>query len=167
MNYNIRLANIDDCVELSRLKHDIWNTTYRGIYSNEKIDNYDYEKHANSFITKINNLDIKLYVVEYDGILIGYMDYGTPLRSFGDYEQEIGLLYVKKEYQGMGIGKVLFNLAYDNIKNNGYDEFFISCNKYNVAAQKFYEKMGGEIIYVDEDNEDKSIPQVYYLYKIK
>lgn len=44
---------------------------------------------------------------------------------------------------------------------------FVCCNKYNVPAQKFYERMGGSIIHIDDDNEDMSIPQIKFLYKIK
>ena len=50
MDYKIRLARVEDCTELSKLKHDTWNETYRGIYSDEKIDNYDYEKNKKKFI---------------------------------------------------------------------------------------------------------------------
>ena len=167
MNYEIRLANKNDCVELSRLKHKVWETTYRGIYPNDKIDNFDYEKNTEKFIRIIDNPEIELYVVEYEGKIIGYMDFGIPVRPFKDYKQEIGLLYILKEYQGKGIGKHLFNIAYENIKKTGVNEFIISCNKYNIPAQKFYEKMGGEIIEIDVDNEDMSIPQIKYLYKIK
>lgn len=166
MSYNIRLALKKDCNELSKLKHNIWQDTYRGIYSDDKIDNFDYEKNKFKFLSLVNNPDIKLYVVEDRDKIVGYMSFGVPIRPFKDYEQEIGLLYILKEYQGRGIGKKLFNLAYNSIKKKGFREFFISCNKYNVSAQKFYEKMGGEIISIDEDNEDKSISQVKYLYKI-
>lgn len=167
MNYNIRLANENDCNELSRLKHEVWETTYRGIYPDDKIDNFDYEKNKNSFINIVNNPDIELYIVEDEEKIIGYMDFGIPFRPFEDYKQEIGLLYILKEYQGKGIGKRLFNIGYENIKKNGYDEFFVCCNKYNILAQKFYERMGGKIIHIDDDNEDMSIPQIKYLYKIK
>lgn len=167
MNYIIRLAREDDCNELAKLKHKVWQTTYRGIYSDDKIDDFDYEKSINSFKKIINNPEINLYVVEDKEKVIGYMDFGLPFRPFKKYKQEMGLLYVLKEYQRKGIGKKLFNLAYDNMKKKKIKEFFISCNKYNVSAQKFYEKMGGTIIHIDDDNEDKSIPQIKYLYKIK
>ena len=94
------------------------------------------------------------------------MDYGIPIRPYKDYNQEIGLLYLLKEYQRKGIGKELFNIACNRIKENGYNEFFICCNKYNINAQEFYKKMGGIIDETDEDNNDKSIPQIYYIYKI-
>ena len=167
MDYIIRLANKNDCDELSKLKHTVWNETYRGIYSDEKIDNYDHKKYTDKFLGIINNPDVDLYVVEDNNKLVGYMDYGKPFRPYKDYNQEIGLLYLLKDYQRKGIGTKLFNMAYNKIKEKGYKEFFISCNKYNINAQEFYKKMGGEIIDIDEDNIDKSIPQVKFLYKIK
>ena len=167
MDYIIRLANKNDCDELSKLKHTVWNETYRGIYSDEKIDNYDHKKYTDKFLGIINNPNVDLYVVEDNNKLVGYMDYGKPFRPYKDYNQEIGLLYLLKDYQRKGIGTKLFNMAYNKIKEKGYKEFFISCNKYNINAQEFYKKMGGEIIDIDEDNIDKSIPQVKFLYKIK
>ena len=164
--YIIRFATKDDCEELSYLKHTVWNETYRGIYPDEKIDYFDFEKNKNKFIDIVNNPGIELYVVEYKGKLVGYMDYGIPYRPFQDFEQEIGLLYLLKLCQGTGLGRKLFNIAYNKIKEKGYKDFFISCNKYNYPAHKFYERMGGKIIHIDEDNEDKSIPQVKFLYKI-
>ena len=167
MEYIIREATIDDIDELSKLKKVLWSQTYRGIYNDDLIDNFDYEKHKNKFLKIINDPNVKLYVVEYDGKLIGYMDYGVPYRPYKDYEQEIGLLYLLSEYQRNGIGTRLFNLGSNGIKENGYDEFFISCNKYNLKAQEFYKKMGGTIVNIDEDMEDKSCPQITFLYKIK
>ena len=166
MEYKIRKTTKNDVEELSRLKQIMWMQTYRGIYSDDVIDNFDYEKHKNKFLKLIDNPDINFYVVESDNKLIGYMAYGLPTRPFRDYEQEIGLLYLLKEYQRNGIGRELFNIAFNGIKEKGYKEFFISCNKYNVNAQEFYKKMGGEVIYIDEDNIDKSIPQMYFLYKL-
>lgn len=167
MKYTIRLATEADGESLSRLKREMWETTYRGIYPDEKIDNFDYAKNRDAFVELIRNPDVEFYVVEDERKTIGYMDFGIPQRKFMDYKQEIGLLYVLKEYQGKGVGTELFRLAYDGIRKNGFDEFFISCNKYNLPAQKFYERMGGMVIHVDEDHADRSVPQVKYLYRIE
>lgn len=167
MNYIIRLANDSDCEELSRLKHMVWEETYRGIYPDYKIDDYDYMRNEEKFRNIIANPKVELYTIEDNNTLVGYMDYGVPYRPYKDYEQEIGLLYLLKRYQGQGIGKKLFDLAYTMIKDNGYDEFFVSCNKYNINAIDFYKRMGGIKDYIDEDNVDKSIPQVKLLYKIR
>lgn len=165
MDYEIRLAREDDALELARLKLDLWKQTYINIYPADKINNYDIDKNIKKFRDIINDPNIKLYVVVSNDKLVGYMSYGKPIRPYKNFLQEIGLLYLDKSMQKLGIGKELFNIAYDSIKNSGYEEFFISCNKYNDNARKFYEKMGGLLIDVDSDNDDKSIPQVKYLYR--
>ena len=166
MDYIIRLATIKDCDELSNLKQMVWNETYRGIYSDEKIDSFDYKKNSIKFLNIIKNPNVELYVVEDNNKLVGYMDCGIPYRPYKDYKQEIGLLYLLKDYQRKGIGKKLFNIGVNSIKNKGYNEFIISCNKYNINAQEFYKKMGGVIDHIDDDNIDKTIPQVKFIYKI-
>ena len=166
MNYIIRLAIVNDCDKLSTLKQQVWNETYRGIYSDKKIDDFDYKKNSEKFLNNINNPNINLYVVEDNKKIVGYMSCGIPYRPYKDYKQEIGLLYLLKEYQKKGIGRELFNIAVNKIKENGYNKFFVCCNKYNINAQEFYKKMGGVIEKVDEDNSDKSIPQVTFIYKL-
>ncbi len=167
MNYKIRLANKNDINNLAILKQKVWDETYRGIYDDDIIDNFDYEKEKKVFQSILENENILLYVVESNDTLVGFMDVGEPVRKFKDYKQEIGLLYLTKDFQKMGIGRKLFNLGYDKIKSNGYDSFFISCNKYNTNARQFYEKMGGKLITVDEDNANKRSVQVKYHYDIK
>lgn len=167
MEYEIRLATIEDCRELAQVKRKAWETTYREIYPDERIDNFDFSDQEKKFTKIISNESINLYVVlDENGAIIGYMSCGKPLRKFKDYEQEIGLLYLLAPYQRNGLGRRLFLLANEKIKNNGYNEFFISCNKYNFKAQKIYEKMGGIKIHTDEDAEDKSVPQVKYHYNV-
>ena len=166
MNYTIRLANENDCDDLSRLKHQVWTETYRGIYSDEKLDNYDYQKNSDKFLNTINNQGVDLYVVEDNNKLVGYMSCGTPYRPYKEFKQEIRLLYLLKDYQRKGIGEELFNIAVNKIKESGYNEYFICCNKYNLNAQEFYKKMGGVVDKVEEDNDDKSIPQVMFVYRI-
>lgn len=122
-DYKIRLANKKDIRILAILRQRIWNETFRGIYSDDIIDNYDYEEAEKYFLNIINNNKISLYVVESNNELVAYMDVGEPIRKFDNYEQEIGLLYIRKDFQAKGIGKELFTLGYNEIKSNGYNEF--------------------------------------------
>ena len=162
----IRKAVFTDCKELSLLKKEIWETTYRGIYPDSKIDNYDYLKKKKKFKNYIHNPNQELYVAISNNKIIGYIEFGKPSRPFEDYKQEIGLFYIKKDYQRQGIGKKLFHLAFNYIKNKGVNKFFISSHKYNFNAQKFYEKMGGEIVKIDEDSDNDGLPQIKFKYKI-
>ena len=158
----IRIATDKDCRSLALLKRRVWETTYRGIYPNEKLDKYDVDLNENKFKNMIKEQSQKLFVVLKDSEIIGYISCGKIMRAFDKHYHDIGLLYLLKEYQGKGIGAKLFQFAKDELKNQGVTEFIVSCNKYNFSAQQFYKKMGGKIIKVDEDNEDKSIPQVKF-----
>lgn len=166
MKYNIRIASLDDIAELSILKKDIWESTYRGIYSNEVIDNFNYEEEANKFKNIINSKDKDIYVVENDKEIMGCISFGVNIHSFEDYTHEVNMLYIRKNYQGQGLGRILFDIAYNSIKEKGIDKFFIGCNKYNDNARKFYEKMGGKIVFIDKDRKNKYFVQVKYCYNI-
>lgn len=161
----IRSASFEDCRDLSILKRRIWETTYKGIYPNEKLIKYDIGFNENKFKAMIKEQLQRLFVVLDDSRIIGYMSCGEIMRPFNEYTHDIGLLYLLEEYQGKGIGYRLFQFATNELKNQGVTEFIVSCNKYNLPAQKFYKKVGGHIIKVDEDNKDKSIPQVKFLFR--
>ena len=162
----IRIATDEDCRSLATLKRRVWETTYRGIYPDEKLDKYDIDLNENKFKNMIKQKSQKLFVVLNESEIIGYMSCGKIMRPFDDHTHDIGLLYLAKEYQGKGIGLDLFQFAKMELKNQGVTEFIVSCNKYNLPAQHFYKKMGGKIIKIEEDNEDKSIPQVKFQFMV-
>lgn len=154
----------DMCKELSIVKRQVWETTYRGIYPDKKLDNYSYAENEEKFKSYINSNNIELYVVMSENKIIGYTAVGKSPYSPGSNDIEIVLLYILKEFQGMGIGKKIFNFAKDKIKNKGKKSFVVCCNKYNLPAQDFYKNMGCKMVKVDEDNFDRSLPQVTFIY---
>lgn len=167
MEYKILLAQKSDCELLSKIKREVWETTYRGIYPDKKIDNYDFNENKKYFEQIVENKEIELFIVKKDERIIGYMSVGKPIIEYANYEQTIGLLYILKEFQRQGIGEKLFNIAYKLIKGKGYKEFFISCDKYNFSAQKFYKKMGGKIVHIEDDFEDEQFrPQIKFHYDV-
>ncbi len=144
MNY--REATLTDCYDLAVLKGNVWNTTYQGIYPQEKLTGYDVEKNKRIFETIIENPEISLYVAIADDQIVGFMTCGKPYKPFREYGQEIGLLYILKEYQRQGIGRAFFHIANKLVTERGYKEFFLSVNRRNYEAQKFYLAMGGEVL---------------------
>ena len=94
-----RKAKMEDCFAIATLKGVVWNTTYRGIYPDEKIDCYDVEKNKQTFEKIISNPKVSLYVAQDDGKIVGFLSCGEPYRPYLHYRQDIGLLYILKEYQ--------------------------------------------------------------------
>lgn len=159
-NVIYREATINDCYQIAKLKGEVWNTTYRSIYPDSMLDNYDIEKNKITFEKIISNPQNTLFVAIFDDKIIGFMNCGEPYRPYLHFKQEMGLLYILQEYQRKGIGTRLFSIAKEVIKNKGYNEFFISVNKYNIGALNFYVAMGGIIISIDEENKNKYQTQI-------
>ena len=88
------------------------------------------------------------------------------MKSTVDYYNKTANEWAESGYSNAPDVPSMFEFAKNKIKQTGAKQFFVSCNKFNHNAQKFYEKMGGKIIHIDEDNEDKSLPQITFLYEI-
>lgn len=149
-NITYRKATKKDCYPIAELKGIVWNTTYRGIYPDETLNGYDVTKNEQILQTIVNNSEIEVYVATDNDKIVGFMTCGKPYKPFRHYEQEVGLLYILKEYQKQGIGKNFLEIAQKQVKEAGYDEFMVAVNSQNVNAIQFYLAMGGKIVLTDE-----------------
>lgn len=156
-NIVYRKADEDDCYMVAKLKGIVWNTTYKGIYSDEALLGYDVEKNEKIFRQIVNNPEIEIYVATDKDRIIGFMTCGKPYKPFRHYEQEVGLLYILEEYQRQGIGSGFFDIAREKVKEAGYREFIVAVNSKNINAIDFYVSMGGKII----DNDERQIRIAY------
>ena len=145
-----RKAQIDDCLSIAILKGIVWNTTYKGIYPDESLSNYDVPKNQMIFEQIVRNPEIEIYVATNTNQIVAFMTCGRPYKPFEDFHQEIGMLYVLKEYQRQGIGRTFFDIARKQVAANGHSKFCVAVNKKNYEAQKFYIEMGGNLLCTDE-----------------
>ena len=162
----VRTACKYDCKTLAETKLQVWNETFIDIYPAQRFATYSMADQTAYFLNIVNDPNQSLYVLEIDGECCGYMCCGKPFTPYLEYQQCINLLNLTRKAQGKGYGRMMFQLAEDMISFRGYDEFFLMCNKYNYPAQKFYEHLGGVKMFVDEDNENRSIPQIRYHFSI-
>jgi len=149
-NIAYRKATTEDCYSIAELKGIVWNTTYKDIYSEERLNGYDVKKNEQIMKNIVNNSEIEIYVATVDDRIVGFMTCGKPYKSFKHYEQEVGLLYILKEYQKQGIGKGFFDIARKQVKEAGYNKFMVAVNSQNVNAIQFYLAMGGKVILSEE-----------------
>ena len=162
---NYRIARVADAKMLAATRQKAWKTTYIGIYSDDKIDNFDYGVHEQKFITQIRNPENNVYVIEIDNEVIGYFSFGTPRHgSYKDFELCLNSLYILKYYQGRGIGSRIFAFVKDYCRNNGINKFFNACNTHNIKAKAFYKEMGGILTFEDSGHTDKAEDQCYFEY---
>ena len=150
------LANEEAAKIIAELRHRIWDTTYRGIYSDERIDNYDYEEHRQRDLRRIQDISYCVYLITNVDDPIGYFTFLTTETVY------IQSLYIRQEYQRQGIGKQAFALIREHCRTHGFDKFTCNCNSHNYSAQNFYRSMGGTIIKRNEGHDDKYDDQITF-----
>jgi len=150
------LANEDTAKIITELRHEIWSTTYRGIYSDERIDNYNYEEHRQRDLQRIQDNSYHVYLITDGDDPIGYFTFLTTENVY------IQSLYIRQEYQRQGIGKQAFALIKEYCRVNGFDKFTCNCNSHNYSAQVFYRSMDGTIIKRNEGHDDKYNDQITF-----
>lgn len=145
-----------DATTIIELRKQIWASTYRGIYPDSMIDDFDYGWHHAKELQRIRHPQYAVYLISKDGCSIGYL---TTRKTEIITLQS---LYVAKEYQHQGIGKLAFDFVIQYCKENNAHSFICHCLPENWNARRFYEKMGGKIIDEDLDNEESWMNSVIY-----
>ena len=162
MNVEFVLAKAGDAVTISTLRQRIWDTTYRGIYPDTVIDDFNHEWHQQRDLKKISDPTFTVYLIKYGGENIGYFvfqhtDSGVWLRS----------LYVLQEYQHRGIGKQAFALLKDYCREKGISRFACDCSPHNKNAMQFYQRMGGVVTKTDTGHENRQEDGVVFEFNMQ
>ena len=154
------LATEDDAQTIIELRKQIWATTYRGLYPDSMIDDFDYAWHLEKELQRIRHPEYRVYRLVKNDRNIGYLSMRKTdvvmLQS----------LYVLEEYQHQGIGRTAFEFVKQYCRENDTDSFICHCLPENWNARKFYEKMDGTVICEDMDNEESWMNSVIYRFVV-
>ena len=146
MDIKFREATYEDAVGISYVSAQSWLESYSEIidinYLKERVDNYvEKAERTRKYLDIING---KYFVAIHDGKVVGIMT--AERRSDEAYKDygEIGAIYVLKDYQGLGIGKNLFEIGFETLKSFGYKKAKLECLVGNNTIN-FYKKYLGKI----------------------
>lgn len=145
----IRKAVEDDSKEIALLIIRSWTTAYRGLISDDFLDNMSMENIEKNWKKNIisQNDKNKIFVYEERDKILGVIGFGSPLdKENRKYNSEIYVLYVEPTLKRKGIGSKLFDFAKEYFIRHGKDNLIIWCLKGNEQGMNFYKKMGGKII---------------------
>jgi len=156
----IREATISDALGIAKVHIDSWRTTYKGIVSDEYLNELSYSQKEKAWINIINDAqkDIKyIFVIENDeNNIIGFTSCGIEREGHTKFKGEIYAIYITKEYQNKGIGKLLFNRAVEKLNEINFSSILIWALEENNQACRFYEVIGGKKVkekYINIGNE--------------
>jgi RimJ/RimL family protein N-acetyltransferase len=147
----IRPATLADATAIARIHMDSWRTTYRGMFSDDFLDNLRFEDrlaHWQKWLA-FERSGTFAYVAEAaPGEVVGFA-YGGPERSgHPDYKGELWALHIVGPYQRAGLGTRLTSLVAKRLHEMGLNSLMLWVLTENHAARRFYERLGG--VYVTE-----------------
>jgi ribosomal protein S18 acetylase RimI-like enzyme len=139
------IVDSNDFETIRKIAFETWPSAYGNIVTKEQL-NYMLEKIYDiaSLKHQQENLSHRFIVaVNENNAAIGFA-------SFSTYENQnnhhrLHKLYVLPNQQQKGIGKLLLESIYSEIKKNGTGSIELNVNRYNNALA-FYQKLGYEIL---------------------
>ncbi|MCC1487529.1 GNAT family N-acetyltransferase [Bacillus tropicus] len=148
MEIHIRRAIKDDIPSIAKVHADSWKTTYKGIFSNEFLENITYEqreKQWENIFQQEDNHQIRFVAETLDGTIIGFIDGGVERTGTYNCDGELYAIYLLQEYQGMKIGQKLFQALLSECINNEMQSLLVWVVT-NNPSKNFYEKFNPEKI---------------------
>lgn len=156
----IREATISDAFSIAKVHIDSWLTTYKGIVSDDYLNSLSYSQKEKAWVNIINDAQKNtkyIYVAHDDNNgIIGFTSFGIERESDTTFKGEIYAIYIIKQYQNKGIGKLLFNSAIKKLNELNIHSMLIWALEENKQACRFYELIGGRKVkerYIDIGNE--------------
>ncbi|MEM8830863.1 MAG: GNAT family N-acetyltransferase [Cyanobacteria bacterium P01_G01_bin.19] len=141
----IREAIKQDISAIAKVHVDTWRTTYKGIFSDEFLDNMSYQKREQGWHRVFrealhNNFT---YVAENDSRqIIGFANAGSEREDNPVYKGELYAIYILENFQQLGIGKKLVGKVVEKFEEMQINSMLVWVLKDN-PAYFFYEKLGG------------------------
>ncbi|WP_457916552.1 N-acetyltransferase family protein [Candidatus Lokiarchaeum ossiferum] len=149
---NIRVARLEDALEIATVRVLSWKKAYRNLISDHYLDSLTIPERVPKWIKRINQTKIdpsRIFVIQDSDLrIVGYTWCGIP-RNYSDVvDGELYAMYILPEYWQQGIGTQLFFKVVQYFEELGYQSMLIWALSQNSACE-FYQKLGGIPTYVD------------------
>jgi ribosomal protein S18 acetylase RimI-like enzyme len=137
----VRQAQSEDVVEMARVNVRCWQETYRGVMSDDVLDDPGLpaarERFWTTALTDERYRDNRAAVAERDGAIIGIAMSGPPLDEGAAWSRQLYVLYVLADDHGDGAGPALLDTVVDP-----EESAVLWVADPNPRAQAFYRKHG-------------------------
>jgi len=137
----IKSAQICDALAIADVFHLAWRNTYMGIIPHEYLERIIKKRGVAWWRSAIRSPD-GVSVLKFDGRVVGYAICGHN-RYKNTHQGEIYELYIKPDYQGIGLGELLFEACLNTLDERRLRGMILWCLNDNTNAIEFYERRGG------------------------
>jgi diamine N-acetyltransferase len=146
MKLNLRRCTLEDLRTLQEISYETFKETFENQNSPENMNAY-LERAFNiiQLEKELLNISSQFFFVYFNNEVAGYLKVNTnnaQSEEMGEKSLEIERIYVKNEFQKLGLGKYLFNKAMEIAVESNKKNIWLGVWEKNEKAIAFYEKMG-------------------------
>lgn len=138
-----RQAAAADADALAAAHAEAWRGTYRGIIPAVALERMIARRGLTYWRELLERAPSAILVLVFNGELAGYATIGRMRSGPSGRIGEIYELYLRPQYQGVGLGKRLFEAARRRLQDAGCRSLTVWALTDNEAACAFYRRMGG------------------------
>jgi GNAT superfamily N-acetyltransferase len=161
---DVRSARASDSVELADVHASAWREAYSGIIPALTLERMIVRRGARWWRDMMQRRAI--LVLDVNGTVAGYASIAPAAGRHNSATAEVQELYLKPEYQGIGLGLRLFSAALARIKSRGYGRVVVRALAENERANAFYARRGGRLIARTEETlGGRALPCIWYEFR--
>lgn len=142
LSVDIHKADLHDARAITDVYREAWQGAYSGIIPYRALDAMIRRRGHDWWANAIHR-SVSVLVIEIGGMIAGYATMGRNRARQFRQEGEIYELYIKPEYQGIGLGTRLFHAARSRLFDNGLAGTVVWVLEDNINAVQFYAGQGG------------------------
>src|SRR5436305_10547591 len=142
---SVRMARPGDEEGIARVHDAAWRDAYRGVIPGRELERM-VQRRGPTWWRQAIRAGTRLVVLDFADHIAGYSSYGRnrmPALRFGG---EIFELYLAPEYQGVGLGRRVFEAARADLAAHGFPTFVVWALGGNDSAMELYHRRGGDIM---------------------
>ena len=158
----VRSAEVRDAEAIAAVHDTAWHFAYDGIIPAKELARIIARRGPRWWHRAIRR-GTAILVLEAGGEICGYATFGPNRARNLDHKGEVYEIYVKPEYQGIGLGTRLFLAARRELFRFGFDTVVVWGLSDNENACRFYRNAGGrKVAHASERFGDVSLTKIAF-----
>jgi ribosomal protein S18 acetylase RimI-like enzyme len=162
---DVRPARPADAAQLAEVYAAAWREAYSGIIPALTLERMIVRRSASWWRDVVGRRSIM--VLDVGGAVAGYSSFAPMHGRTQPGAAEVQELYLRPEYQGIGLGIRLFTAVLKRIRSRGYPRVLVRALADNDRAIGFYQRHGGKLVARTEESlGGKNLPCTWYEFRI-
>ncbi len=164
LSIDVRPATADDAADLSQVHRQAWQYCYSGLVPHKALS-LMLEKRDETWWRKATQSSASVLVVDVGGVIAGYATLGLNRSNTLAYDGEIYEIYMRPQYQGVGLGHALFKECRRALASLCYRGLVVWCLEDCDGAVNFFRSNGGvDMVEGQEDFGSVSLKKLGFIW---